>query len=117
MDIDPGTYHLRVRQGRTLRRVFTVTNGGSLIDLTGWTARAQVRAEVEAATVVVDLTMANGGVVLGGPAGTITLVKSAAETAALPAGFGVWDLEVVEPDGEVSVLLQGQASILPEVTR
>jgi hypothetical protein len=43
------------------------------INLTGYTARMQVRSTLESAEALIELTTANGRIALGGSAGTITL--------------------------------------------
>jgi hypothetical protein len=119
VDIDPGTYHLRIRQGKTLRKTFTFRTGSPLfaVDLTGWSARAQVRSNVESEVVLIDFTDSDGSIELGGPAGSITLVLTDAVTAALDPVFGVWELELVEPGGDVFSLLEGPVTVESEVTR
>src|SRR5947209_3763013 len=98
-------YTLEVQQGATLALIFGWYNPlpnvtppqpdlTSPVDLTGWTARAQVRGHYSDTNPYLDLTTANGGVVLGGVAGTIQLVASASTTAALNFTSGVWDLEL-----------------------
>jgi hypothetical protein len=67
---------------------------------------------------VLTLTSENAGITLGDAAGTITLSATATVTAALTAPFsGVYDLELVSGGGVVTRLLEGSATISPEVTR
>jgi hypothetical protein len=67
---------------------------------------------------VLTLTTENAGITLGGAAGTITLSATATVTAALTAPFsGVYDLELVSGGGVVTRLLEGVATVSPEVTR
>lgn len=109
---------LTIDQGATFALTLTWKDStGALINLTGFTARAQVRASYSAAAKLLDLTTENGGITLGGVAGTVALLASAATTATLPPGFGVWDLELVSPGGVVTRLVQGTVTISPEVTR
>jgi hypothetical protein len=77
----------------------------------------QVRATLEAATALIELTTANGRIALGGAAGTITLSISATDTEALTSGRAVYDLELVSGSGIVTRLLQGVATISRNVTR
>lgn len=95
-------------------------SGGQLIykppvDLTGATARMQIRAGVGGA-VLLELTTENGALAIAG-LGTITRTLSAAQTAALTWTDGVYDLEVQFPDGTVQRYLQGAVTVGPEVTR
>jgi hypothetical protein len=77
----------------------------------------QVRETYSSSTSIVSLT-SGAGITLGGAAGTIAIVISATTTAALTAPFsGVYDLELVSAGGVVTRLLQGAATVSPEVTR
>ena len=111
------TYDILIEQGATYSQVITYKEAGVAINLTGYTARLQVRSTLESASTVVELTTANGRIALGGAAGTITLTISATDTAALTAGRGVYDLELVSGSGIVTRLLQGVATISRNVTR
>lgn len=87
------------------------------VDLTGCTARMQIRAKIEATTPLLTLTTENGGISLGGTAGTIELLIDADDTAALTWTSGVYDLEIVFPGGQVTRLTYGSVTVSPEVTR
>lgn len=114
----PAKLKFTIYQGATFRKRLTWTApSSSPIDLTGCTARMQVREEVESTTVLLSLTTENDGIALGGAAGTIDLYVSDEDTAAITWDAGVWDLEVVHPGGEVTRLAQGSVSVSPEVTR
>jgi hypothetical protein len=111
------TYDLLIEQGATFSQVITYKDNGVAVNLQGYTARMQVRSTLESATALIELTTANGRIALGGAAGTITLSISATDTAALTAGRGVYDLELVSGSGIVTRLLQGVATISRNVTR
>jgi hypothetical protein len=114
----PAKINLPFRQGSTFRkRLRWKSPTGAPIDLTGCMARLQVREEVESPTVLVDLTTENGGLALGGVEGTIDLFVSAADTAAYAWESGVHDLEIEHPNGDVTALAYGGASLTKEVTR
>ena len=87
------------------------------IDLTGYTARMQIRQTAESSTFLAELTNANGGITLGGTAGTVTIVMTAAVTAALTAGRAVYDLELVPPNSKTIRWLAGTVNITREITR
>ena len=111
------TYDILIEQGATYSQVITYKESGVAVNLTGYTARMQVRSTLESASTIVELTTANSRIALGGAAGTITLTISATDTAALTAGRGVYDLELVSGSGIVTRLLQGVATISRNVTR
>ncbi len=76
-----------------------------------------MRETYSSTSTIVSLT-SGSGITLGGAAGTIAILISATTTAALTAPFsGVYDLELVSAGGVVTRLLQGAATVSPEVTR
>lgn len=87
------------------------------VDLTGYTARMQVRASAAADAVLLDLTTENGGITLGTTDGTVTCTATATQTAALTFGTGVYDLELVDGSGVVTRLAEGSVCLSREVTR
>jgi len=112
-----GTYNMTIDQGATLSQQWTYKDSNdALIDLTGYTARMQVRATVDAASTILDLTTENGGVTLGGAAGTVDLAITATASAAVAAGQYVYDFELVN-GATVERLLMGKFTVRAEVTR
>jgi len=117
----PGQYTLNIYKGATLDLTFTwKDSAGVLVNLTGYTARLQVRESVDAAAFLLELTttlVSGSGIVLGGAAGTIQLVAPATSTDDYTWDEGVYDLELVSGAGVVTRLLQGPAKAWHEVTR
>ena len=115
----PAKLKFTIYQGATFRKRLRwgVKATGVPIDLTGCTARMQVRPEVESPTVLLELTTANGGITLGGVAGTIELFVSDDASTLFTWTAGAWDLEIEFPGGDVRRLAQGSISVSPEVTR
>lgn len=113
-----GTYDMVIDQGATLSRTLTWRDSKrDPYNITGYTARMHVRSSVTANTTVLVLTTANSRIALGGAAGTVTLTVSATDTAAIPAGRYVYDLELVSAANVVSRLVEGAFVVRPEVTR
>ena len=110
---------LMIEQGATFRKVLTWKSGtpAAAVDLTGCTARMQMRAEIDSATPLVSLTTENGGIALGGVAGTIELLITATATAAFTWTSAVYDLEIILANGDVRRLVYGLVTVSPEVTR
>jgi hypothetical protein len=114
--IKPGTHNVTCFQGATFDLDFTVKLAGTAINLTGYTARMQVRETAEAGTAVLSLATAGSGITLGGTAGSISTTVAATATAAIEAGSYVYDMELVS-GSVVTRILQGGFKVLPEVTR
>lgn len=109
-------YDFEIEQGTTLNKQMVWKDStGAPVDLSGYTARMQMRPSVSSDTVLLNLTTENGGITLGGALGTITLHFTDAQTSALTKG-GVYDIEVVT-GGNVTRLIQGAISLSKEVTR
>jgi hypothetical protein len=112
-----GTHDIVCDQGSTFTRVFTWQDStGVPINLSMYTGRMQVRATIDNASTLLSLTTENGGIALGGAAGTITVTATATQTAAVAAGCYVYDLEMVT-GAVVTRLVQGQFTVDAEVTR
>jgi hypothetical protein len=114
--INPGTYNIVCPQGATFDSTFTLTVGGTAQNLTGYTSAMQVRESAGAATTLLNLTTANGGITLDGTAGTILVTIASTATAALTNGSYSYDLELYS--GSITTrLLQGSFNVTGEVTR
>lgn len=112
-----GVYNINLDQGATFSRSIVVKDGdGNLFDFTNYTARMQIRSEVDASDVMIELTTENGRIALGGADGTIVLTIDSDDTALLQYD-GVYDLEIVSDSGAVNRLLKGMVRLDYEVTR
>jgi hypothetical protein len=111
------TYDITADQGATYSVVITYEDtAGDPIDLTGYTARMQLRASYASATAALSLTTENGRIVLGDALGTITLTVAAETMETLEAKTYVYDLELV--DGSTVIrLLQGLFVNRPNATK
>lgn len=89
---------------------------GTAIDLTGASARMQLRTQINASEFVDELTTENSRIVIG-DAGEMALIFPNETTTGINAGTYVYDLEMVDSDGLVSRVMEGTITIRPEVTR
>lgn len=112
----PGTLNLTLWRGTTFGPVeVTCKNGADdVVDLTGWSAFAEVRVAV-GKHIVLDLQPA----ILVGTDGKVTLPGFTDEqTANMPHGDFVWDLVLERPTGErLGPILAGSFTIKSAVTR
>jgi hypothetical protein len=111
-----GSYNFTIEQGATFNLLMTWRIDNVPVNLTGYTARLQARIDVDETDTILSLTT-GAGITLGGAAGTITLDQTATQTALLPKGEYVYDLELQSSGGIVTRLLQGELNISAEVTR
>jgi repressor of nif and glnA expression len=87
------------------------------VNLTGFTARMQIRSDIDSQTVLAELTTANGGIVLDNTAKTITLTIPATVTAAFTFTTAVYDLELISSGLQVTQFCGGILTLYKEVTR
>jgi hypothetical protein len=118
-----GVYNIFCEQGTTFGRTFELQYPDPLepdvyydYDLTGFTARMQVRRTIESTTKIIELTTENGGIEIDGVQGKLTVIMTATQTSALSSS-GVYDIEIVDGGGNVSRLVQGVFTLSQEVTR
>lgn len=116
---EPIKRKLRIIKGAQFSRGWIWKPGGVPMDFAGCSARMQVRAEKDAADVLLELTTENGGIVLGAEPGAIDLWIGAVQTAAITWEAGVFDLEIQYAAGpdHVDRFFEGSITASAEVTR
>lgn len=122
LEAQAGKLNIVIEQGTTFNPVLTYTDNSTPavpIDLSGYTARMQIRAQQADTAVIVggDLTTENGGITLGGAAGTIALLITDTITTAFTFSNAVYDLELIDGSGIVIRLLTGSVTLSTETTR
>jgi len=88
-------------------------------DLTGYTARMQIRITRGSTVSVHELTTENGGITLNAADGGINLLISDTDTAAFDFDNAVYDLELINTNGngDVTRVAEGTVRLHKEVTR
>ena len=113
---EPAPYNITLYQGDTYRLNLTVKDDqepSQPINITGWSARGQIRPSVESATVLASFTVT----FIDAAAGKIQFSLSAPTTAALTMD-GVYDLEfTLGAGGDVETYLVGKMLLVKEVSR
>ena len=110
-----------VFQGATFNQTLFYETGepSAPVNLSGFTAKMQIRSKPESKAVILELSTAvgNGRIILNESTGSIRLFISATDTALLSVcDKAVYDLELY--NGAVTTrILQGNVIISPEVTR
>jgi len=84
------------------------------VDLTGYSARMQLRSKYDSSAVL-TLSTATGEIVITGPTGQIAITASATQTQAIASGIYVYDLELTS-GAEITRLIQGQMTVRENVT-
>lgn len=112
-------YDILVDQGATLlRSVALKSSAKSPVTLSGYTGVMKVRSTVASTESVLTLTTSNGGLEINATAGTVLIIATPAQTAALEPGKYVHDLELTETaTGSVTKIIQGNLTVRAEVTK
>ena len=91
---------------------------GNAVNLTGYTAALQIRESYSATTTLLSLTSSPAaGITITAGTGTIAIAATAAQTGAITASTYVYDCEITDGTGVVTRIVQGAATISPQVTR
>jgi hypothetical protein len=124
-----GVYNITCQQGSTFSRLLEIEQPDleadptgqtyEPYDLNGYSARMQVRRTIESSTVMVYLTTENSGLTINPTGETINHIRiyMSDDVTASIGSSGVYDLEIINGDGEVSRVIQGAFTLSPEVTR
>lgn len=111
-------YDFTIEQGATLPLGFSwKSDDGTAVDLTGYTARMQVRQSVGSPDVLLEATTENGLLSISAAQGKVNLLLPPSVTAAITWRRGRYDLELEAPDGTVTRLVEGSVTVSREVTR
>ena len=123
-----GVYNITIEQGTTFYRLIDVMEPDVLdpevydpFNLTGYTARMQIRRTIDNGTPMLSLTSptvsGNGITVMDGANNAISINMTDTTTSSLLTS-GVYDLEIIKTStGAVSRLIQGTITLSLEVTR
>lgn len=117
MDCSVSVNNLRIDQGSRLRFTFRVLDNGSPADLSGYTARMQIRASVSSTDVLAEYTTANNMLVISPGDSTVTITVPSSETEDYNWTTGVYDLEIVSGSNDAIRISEGWVKVSPQVTR
>lgn len=111
-------YNLEIEQGVSFKESFVLRDSDNqLMDLTGYTARMQIRPYVSSELVLIDATSENAMIVISPTLGKVEIQLTPAQTELLTFTKSVYDMELVSPSSEVIRLVQGVVLVSPQVTR
>lgn len=116
-----GTYNTTIDQGSTFSLTVTYKDASdTAVNLTGWTARMQIRETPSSASTILTSTGGSPTITVTNTnfaTGVIVFTVSATNTASITVPVAYYDIEVESPTGLVKRILQGRLAISPEVTR
>lgn len=86
------------------------------VNLTGCTAKAQIRATEDSSTVIAEFAT-EIPTQSGDDLGRVNISLTSADTSASGFVNGKWDVQITWPDGKVKTYLSGSVTVTKEVTR
>jgi len=127
MSYSENRHNLKMWQGATFGMTITVKYANNAVqNLTGYSARMQMRLSHDNPTAAESLTSSNGEIVIVPAEGNLILELAATRTANIhvdlsneypPKTSYVYDLELQDTNSKVSKLLYGIVDVYGEVTR
>lgn len=103
--------------GNTLQMVFSYKqSNGTVIDLTGYSARMHVRVSLEDVSPVISLN-SGSGILLSSSGNNLVVTISAAQTGTLGVGSWLYDIELTDSLGKVNTFCYGKIKLKQAVTR
>jgi hypothetical protein len=117
MAVTPGQVNFLCPQGSTFSKQITYKIEDEPVNLTGYSARMQVRENYYSPDALLDLSSPSNGLTIEELDGIINILVSSVDTSALPPGNFLYDLELESEGGEVSRIIEGSFIVTPEVTR
>ena len=113
----PTESNLEIFKGMTFEHRFAyVDENDAPINITGYTARMQLREEWDSPDPAIISLTDTGGIAISGTLGVCDVTITATQTAALTVDKAVYDLEIVNGP-KVIKLARGKIKIYPEATR
>lgn len=104
-------YDFICQKGATFRKTVRLKENGQYIDLTGWTAKSQVREEPDGGALLCEI-----GITVDAVNAKIVMEIQPEVTAGFPAGVYAWDIRVTDNEGTAAYYLGGAFRVIPSVT-
>lgn len=111
-----GKYSFVIEAGATLNFQFTILSNNEPWDLTGFSARMDIRESTDSPDALISLVDGDG-IILGDEEGTVEVEIDAVTTSTFPSGRYVYDLEIESAGGTVWRVIEGKVNVRPEVTQ
>jgi len=110
--------NLNIEQGIPFWAGFRAKNSDdSNKNITGYTARMQLRVSIRSPDIALEATTENAKLVLDPTESTVVIQLTEEDTKSLVYKRYVYDLELVDTFGVPLRFIQGEVTVSPEVTR
>lgn len=115
---EPLNLDLKIRKGTTFSQEFVWEDSTRTpYNLTGYSARAQIRQTIDNQTVLLELNSSSGTILLGTTGGNFEITIPASTTSQITWNNAVYDFQMISPDDVVITLLAGIVVVTSGVTR
>lgn len=105
--------NLFVDAGANYSNIITVAaSNGQPLDLTGYTVASQMRKSYQSSTAY-NFTAS----VYNAATGKVRLQLSDTQSAAIPAGRWLYDVEITSPSGTKTRVVEGIVTVTPQITQ
>ncbi len=110
--MEPATHDMTIYRDRDFSQTFYLKILGAAMDLTGYTGKAEIRENKDAAALIVGFQVTIDPLI-----GSIILSLTDTQTMLLPDGTAAWDLVLTDPHGLRQGYIEGQVKVVGTVTR
>ena len=111
-------YDFKLNQGTDLTVPFFLTDEqGQPLNLSGYSAQMQLRANGYTGSLVDTLTTSNGSLQIEPSEGSLSLVFTHEKTEKYPATSLAYDIELISAANQITRVVEGKITVSPEVTR
>lgn len=111
------TQNFTINQGSSYRISFILYKDGDLANLTGFTLRGQIRPSASSSTVLLNMSTSNLLLKINYSKSSIEMILPESFTRRVTDAFVVYDIELIASNGDVSRIVEGLLTFVPEVTR
>jgi hypothetical protein len=109
--MEPAIHNLTIYRDRDFNQTFYLKSQGAAMDLTGYTAKAEIRSGKDVEDLIVAFQVTVDPLI-----GSIVLGLTDTQTILLN-DMGFWDLVLTDPHGKRENYIEGSVKVLGTVTR
>jgi len=110
------TRNLIINKGTTFKLSFVLTLDGNLADLSGYSVRSSIKSNYSDTTDLVYLSSGNGLITINNSTSSIDLYIPEKITRRINVPVGVYDIEIINSNGDTTRVVQGTITFSEQVS-
>ena len=110
------TRNLILNKGSTFGISFILTKDGAVPALSGYSVRSAIKSSYDSLDNLVYMSTSNQMIVLETATGTVNINVPEKITRRLPGATGVYDIELIAPNGDTTQIVKGTITFNNQVT-